>query len=160
MISLCENIIFFNLYHISFNAHNFCCFHEQARFLYGNSFTPEELQNIKLVIQSNMYKYLSIVLEAREQFEEEALIEGKATSLNAEDSAPGLNFYSFLHCMSLLWWKYWSLIKQKHWLLVWFSFWYPFLLHLFYIQDSCGYFLLQISGTYIWFIAICESLWK
>jgi hypothetical protein len=63
--------------------------------LYGSRFTPEELQNIKLVIQSNMYKYLSILLEAREQFEEEALIEGKTTALNSEDSAPGLNFTLF-----------------------------------------------------------------
>lgn len=39
-----------------------------------------------------MYKYLSILLEGREQFEEEVLMEKTNTSLNAEESAPGLNF--------------------------------------------------------------------
>lgn len=43
----------------------------QAKILYNQGFTKGELVSFKCLIQANIYKYMAILLEGRERFEEE-----------------------------------------------------------------------------------------
>ncbi|CAI9110063.1 OLC1v1010025C2 [Oldenlandia corymbosa var. corymbosa] len=63
---------------------------KQAKILYKEvPFSEEERENIKLLIQSNVFRYLGILLEGRERFEEEYLTDLRAKHLLNDDELEG-----------------------------------------------------------------------
>jgi hypothetical protein len=55
----------------------------------GKPFSVDEREDLKLIIQSNIYNYLGILLEGRERFEEESLADRRKTS-QCDPSSSGM----------------------------------------------------------------------
>ncbi|XP_027112370.2 extra-large guanine nucleotide-binding protein 1-like isoform X1 [Coffea arabica] len=63
---------------------------KQAKILYDVPFSGDDRQNIKFMIQTNLYRYIGILLEGREWFEEDCLLELRRQHL----SQPGPSAYA------------------------------------------------------------------
>ncbi|XP_047149097.1 extra-large guanine nucleotide-binding protein 1-like isoform X1 [Vigna umbellata] len=71
-----------------------CTIFKQAKLLYNVPFSENELENIKLVIQSNLFTYLGILLEGRANFETDFLLENSRERPVAESTSSAENISS------------------------------------------------------------------
>ncbi|KAG2705544.1 hypothetical protein I3760_05G059600 [Carya illinoinensis] len=70
------------LFLVGYNKSGSGTIYKQAKLLYNVPFSEDERQAIKFVIQRNLYMYLSFVLEGRERFEKQSLLEKKGRAIN------------------------------------------------------------------------------
>jgi hypothetical protein len=71
----------------------------QAKIVYNIPFSEDERQSIKSIIQCNLYGYMGMLLEGRERFEEECLIDKRRKFVH-QHSSSGKSHIDFL-CSSL-----------------------------------------------------------
>lgn len=62
----------------------------QTKLLYNVPFSESERQDMKLLIQSNLYGYLSVLLEVRAYFEEESFNANTKKQLTDESYPSGM----------------------------------------------------------------------
>ncbi|CAI9769101.1 unnamed protein product [Fraxinus pennsylvanica] len=60
---------------------------KQAKILYNVPFSEDERENIKVVIQRNLYSYIGVLLEGREQFEQDYLVEMRRKRIDQPSSS-------------------------------------------------------------------------
>ncbi|KAL9414971.1 hypothetical protein AB3S75_043275 [Citrus x aurantiifolia] len=86
-VNQCEQQRLINLLLLGEHKSGTSTIYKQAKLLFKVPFSEEERQNIKFMIQSNLYFYIGILLEGRERFEAESLF-GKGKRQVIDEPGP------------------------------------------------------------------------